>query len=126
MKKLLHEEISAKILSAFYDVYNELGFGFLERVYENAMMHELELLGLKCSTQVPIKVFYKEKEVGKYFADILVEDLIILELKSGPLRDEHEFQLLNYLKATEIELGFLLSFGKDAEFDRKIFHNKYK
>jgi len=124
--ELLHKELSDKILKAFYNVYNELGYGFLEKVYENALCYELSLMGLNYSKQKPIKVFYKEKVVGEYFADILVEDSIILELKATALCEEHVYQLLNYLKATDIELGFLLSFGKTAAFERKVFQNKNK
>ena len=111
---------------AFFNVYSELGYGFLEKVYENALIYELELMGLEAKRQLPISVYYKDKKVGEYFADILVDDTIILELKATPLKKEHEYQLLNYLKATDIELGLLLSFGKKSKFERKIFENRYK
>ncbi len=107
-------------------MYNELGYGFLEKVYENSMLLELQLLGLKCTKQKPINVFYKDKKVGEYFADILIENKIILELKACPLCEAHDFQTLNYLKATDIELGFLLSFDKEPKFKRLIFENKRK
>jgi GxxExxY protein len=124
--KLLHEELTDKIIKAFYSVYSGLGYGFLEKVYENALCYELSLLGLSYHKQKPIKVSYKEKIVGEYFADILVEDTVILELKATPLCENHEFQLLNYLKATDVEVGLLLSFGKNPKFIRKVFENKNK
>lgn len=124
--ELLHKDITDKIIKAFYNVYNELGYGFLEKVYENALLYELSLLGLNSTKQVPISVHYKDKVVGEYFADILVENKVILELKATPLHEEHTYQLLNYLKATEIEVGMLLSFGKNPKFERKIFENQNK
>ncbi len=123
---LLHKDISEKIIKAFYSVYNELGYGFLEKVYENAMVHELNLTGLKVKQQFPIKVYYKETVVGKYFTDILVDNKIILELKTSKIEKAHELQLLNYLKATDIELGLILSFGQEPKFARKILENYLK
>ena len=120
----LHSEITEKIIKAFYKVYNELGFGFLERVYENALYIELEKMNLKCEKQKQIDVFYQDTIVGKYFADIVVENKVILELKAAnTLIVEHEYQLINYLKATDIEVGLLLNFGKKPHFKRKIFSN---
>ncbi len=124
--KLIHKELSNKIISAFYDVYNELGYGFLEKVYEHALFNELTERGMYCRKQQAIKVYYKGKEVGNYFADIIVEDKIIIELKASALCEEHEYQLLNYLKATDIEVGLLLGFGKKPTFIRKIFTNDRK
>ena len=127
MNKLLHKELSNKIIKCFYIVYNTLGFGFLEKVYENALMIELLTNGLKAEKQKRIKVYYENQIVGEYFADIIVEDLIILELKAAEfVIEEHELQLINYLKATEIEIGLLLNFGKSPEFKRKIFTNDRK
>ncbi len=124
---ILYKELSDKILRAFYNVYNSLGYGFLEKVYENSMMIELIESGLNCSNQSRIEVFYKKRKVGEYFADILVQDKIILELKtSESIATEHEAQLLNYLKATEIEVGLLLNFGKTPQFKRMIFENDFK
>lgn len=119
-----HSDITDKVIKAFYRVYNTLGYGFLEKVYENALFIELKNIGLNVSVQVPIKVFYNETLVGSYFADILVENVVIIELKaSESICEEHEFQLINYLKATEIEVGLLLNFGKKPEIKRKVFSN---
>ena len=124
---MLHSEITDKIIKAFYDVYNELGFGFLEKVYENAMVIELQKFGFNVISQKNIKVYYSKEEVGEYFADILVNNIIIIELKAAEkLCEEHEAQLINYLKATDIEVGLLLNFGKEPEFKRKIFTNDLK
>jgi len=124
--KYIHNDLSSEIINAFYTVYNELGYGFLEKVYENALCEELISRKIVCKKQQPIKVFYKSKEVGNYFADIVVDDKIIIELKASPLCEEHEFQLLNYLKATDIEIGLLLGFGKEPQIIRKIFTNDRK
>ncbi len=124
--ELLHKDLTEIIIRAFYEVYNELGYGFLEKVYENAFCYELELQGLKAVKQKPILVHYKNQHVGEYFSDILVNDIVILELKAVPLAKEHELQLLNYLKATDIEVGILFSFGKEPKYIRKIFQNQYK
>lgn len=116
----MHSEITNLIIKAYYNVYNKLGFGFLEKVYENSMMIELSKLGLKCEKQVSIKVYYYDKQVGDYYADII-------ELKAAEsLCEEHEIQLVNYLKATSIEVGLLLNFGKNAEFKRKVLTKDYK
>ncbi|HRH64343.1 MAG TPA: GxxExxY protein, partial [Bacteroidia bacterium] len=127
MSSLKHSDLTDKIIKAYYDVYNQLGYGFLEKVYENALLIELRKKGLFCVAQLPIEVFYEEQKVGQYFADILVEDSIILEIKAAEsLVEEHEAQLINYLKATELEIGLLLNFGKKPEFKRKIFSNENK
>jgi len=120
-----HKELTSTIIGCFYDVYNELGYGFLEKVYENALKYELEKKGFEVQKQKPISVYYDEVLVGEYFADLIVNDLIIIELKAAEsLCEEHEFQLINYLKATEIEVGLLMNFGKKPEVKRKIFTNK--
>ncbi len=122
--ELLFKDKTDKILKCFYNVYNVLGFGFLEKVYENALMIELKEAGFFCERQKPINVFYKEAQIGEYYADIMVDSCIILELKAAEcLIMEHELQLINYLRATDIELGLLLNFGKKPEFRRKIFSN---
>lgn len=123
----LHQELTDQVIKAFYKVYNTLGFGFLERVYQNALFIELRNLGLQCETQKQIKVNYEGYEVGIYYPDIIVNDLLILELKAAEsIVEEHELQLINYLKATEIEIGLLLNFGKKPEIRRKIFTNDKK
>ncbi len=127
MDEILHKELTNKILDCFYTVYNTLGFGFLEKVYENAMMVELYKQRIYAEKQRPISVYYSESVVGEYFADIIVEDTIIIELKAAEcLIEEHELQLINYLKATDKEIGLLLNFGKRPEFKRKIFTNDRK
>ena len=127
MNIILHREITSSILQIFYNVYNELGYGFLEKVYQNALFYELDANGFKVEAQKKIKVFYKEIEVGEYYADIIVNDLIILELKASEcLVEAYEFQLINYLKSTDIEVGLLLNFGKKPEFIRKVYQNYKK
>ena len=124
---MLYENITELIIKVFFKVNNMLGYGFLEKVYENAM--KLELLNLNCKVeqQKQIKVFYNGVEIGDYYADLVVNDLVIVELKAAEsLCKEHEAQLLNYLKATKMEVGLLLNFGLKAEFRRKIFTNDRK
>ena len=124
---MLHEEKTDKIIGAFFKVYNNLGYGFLERVYQNSLLIELRKLGLHSETEKPVKVYYDGELVGDYRADIIVDNCIIIENKTAEsLAEEHEFQLINYLKATEIEVGLLLNFGKKPEFKRKIFTNSKK
>ena len=124
---LKHENLTGQIIKAFYNVYNELGYGFLERVYENSLALELESMGFRVGRQRPVKVYYIGREVGDYYADLIVEGKVIIELKSAEAMCEaHEAQLLNYLKATEIEVGFLLNFGPKPAFRRKIFTNDKK
>jgi GxxExxY protein len=124
---MINHEKTAIILKCFYKVYNTLGYGFLEKVYENAIYLELSKNGISCKKQVPIKVFYDGNQVGEYFADVIVDDEIIIELKAGEgLVEEHECQLINYLKATNIEVGLLLNFGKTPQFKRKVFANERK
>ena len=123
---MLHEEITSKIIKAFYKVYNTLGYGFMEKVYENALLIELKKEGFNVEQQKLIKVYYEGEVVGDYYADIFVEDLVILELKAcESLHDAHKSQLINYLKATGKEVGLLLNFGKDAEVKR-VLNNKQK
>ena len=127
MDELLHKELSNDIIKCFYLVYNTLGFGFLEKVYENALMIEPAQNNLYAEKQKPIKVHYESYLVGEYFADIIVENKIIIELKAAEcIAEEHELQLINYLKATNIEVGLLLNFGKKPAFKRKIFTNDRK
>ncbi len=127
MSEYLYKELSEKIIICFYKVYNTLGYGFLEKIYEKSLEIELKKNGIRVETQKPIKVYYEGNLVGDYFADMLVEDKIILELKAAEtIIEEHEFQLINYLKATNIEIGLLLNFGKKPEVRRKIFTNNRK
>ncbi len=124
---LLHKDLTDSILKAYFDVYNELGYGFLEKIYQNSLYLELESRGFKVEAQKQIQVFYKNTEVGEYYADLIVNDLIILELKATEfIIQEHEWQLLNYLRATNIEVGLLLNFGTKPEFRRKVFDNARK
>jgi len=124
---LLLQDTTDKIISCFYKVYNTLGYGFLEKVYENALIHELKKQGFNASAQFPVEVFYDDEKVGIYFADINVDSKIILEVKTtGVIAKEHELQLINYLKATNIEVGLVLNFGKKPEFKRKIYTNDLK
>ncbi|MET0945280.1 MAG: GxxExxY protein [Flavobacterium sp.] len=125
--ELLHQELTNAIIKTFYEVYNELGYGFLERVYQNSLYLELKSKGLKVEAQKKIEVYYKGIEVGQYYADLIVEDLIILELKAADcIVKEFENQILNYLKGTNCEVGLLLNFGTKPEFKRKIFENSRK
>ena len=112
MTQIASQEDVDKILKAFYLVYNTLGYGYFELIEQ----------GFKCEVQKQINVFYKNHKVGEYYADMVINNSIILGLKAADaLRPEHEFQLINYLKATDIEIGYLLNFGKHPEFKRKIF-----
>jgi len=122
-----HKELTEKIINIFYRVYNKLGYGFLEKVYENAMMIELKREGILTVSQSPIKVFYDGEVIGEYYADILVDNKVIVEIKASKrLVEENEAQLLNYLKATDIEVGLLLNFGPKPEVKRKAFDHTRK
>jgi GxxExxY protein len=124
LQDLKYKELTEKIIEIFYRVYNKLGYGFLEKVYENAMMIEFEKEGITAASQSPIRVLYENQVIGEYFADILVDDKVIVEIKASKnLALEHEAQLLNYLKATDIEVGLLLNFGPKPEMKRKVFDN---
>jgi GxxExxY protein len=119
---LLHRKLSERVIGAFFETYNELGFGFLESVYENALGMQLESLGLAVERQHPILVQFKQRVVGEFRADLLVEDCMIIEIKAvNSLAAVHEAQLINYLKATGIRVGLLLNFGRRPQFRRKIF-----
>lgn len=127
-QNLKHKEITDKILYAFFKVvYPALGFGFLEKVYENAMVIALREMGLKVEQQVKIIVYFAGQIVGEYYADLVVEGCVVIELKAVQnLLDEHDAQLLNYLRATEYEVGLLLNFGPQPRFRRKVFDNERK
>lgn len=118
----LHHDLTERIIGCFYEVYTRLGYGFLERVYERALVIELVHQGLEVRQQVPISVFYRGQSVGDYFADLLVENKVIVELKAAEsVAVEHEVQLINYLRATGVEIGLLLNFGRKPEIRRKIY-----
>ena len=124
---MLYEELTNRIICSFYNVYNVLGYGFLEKVYENALALELQKSDMQVGQQEGVKVFYRGEQVGDYYADMIVNGLVILELKSADaLRSEHFSQLTNYLKATDKEVGLLLNFGKKPEFKRILLTNDKK
>jgi len=117
-----HAELSKEIIAAAYRVHKELGHGFLEKVYKNALALELEENGIECSIEIPLQVEYHDKVVGEYYADIIVDNKIILEIKAvSDLVKAHEVQLVNYLKATGVKLGLLINFGKSVEIKRRVF-----
>jgi len=121
------EEITEKIIGVFYKVYNELGDGFLEKVYTGAMKVEFDKIGLRCVREMPIKVNYDGVVVGEYSADFLVEEKVLVEVKAlSNLREKDERQLKNYLKGTAVEVGLLMNFGDKAEFKRQIYLNENK
>ena len=122
-----YENLTREIIGCFYQVYNRLGYGFLEKVYERAMVIELVREGFHVVTQKPIAVHYRDQIVGDYYADLVVEDRVIVELKAvSQLLREHEAQILNYLNATEYEVGLLMNFGPKASVVRKVFDNPLK
>ncbi|HAZ30493.1 TPA: GxxExxY protein [Candidatus Acetothermia bacterium] len=125
--ELKHREITEQVVQAFYKVYQLLGHGFLEKVYENSLAIELRGRGLSVQQQAPISVLYDAQVVGEYFADLLVEGCVIVEIKAAQaLTDEHFAQLINYLKATGTEVGLLLNFGPKPEIRRKVFETAKK
>lgn len=118
---LINDDYTQKIIGAAYEVHKELGFGFLEAVYGNALYKELTKQGMKCECQKPVDVFYKGELVGHYVPDMIVEDHVIVELKAvADLRPEHEWQLVNYLKACQKEIGLLINFGHSVKVKRKL------
>jgi GxxExxY protein len=122
-----HQEITGKIIGIFYAVYNELGHGFLESVYQDSLVIALKAEGLKVCTPVEIPVWFRGKNVGNFEGDVLVENCVLLELKAARALDSaHQAQLLNYLRATDIEVGLLLNFGLKPEFKRLLFDNPRK
>lgn len=117
-----HGDVTERIIAAVYQVYNTLGWGFLEKVYEHALVIELRKRGVRADPQARIDVFYDGFLVGEYYADVLVEGCVVVELKAADgIAPEHEAQLLNYLKATDIDVGLLLNFGPKPQLRRKIF-----
>jgi GxxExxY protein len=124
---LKHADVTEKIIGIFYDVYNELGYGFLECVYEESLMIALHQAGLAANCQIPLPVWFSGHKVGEFRADALVENCVLLELKAARSLDPaHEAQLLHYLKSTEVEIGMLLNFGTRPQFRRLIFDNDRK
>ena len=121
------DEITGEVIRIFYKVYNTLGYGFLENVYEEAMMVEFRKSGLKFVNQFPVKVFYEGEIVGKYVADFLIDGRVIVEIKAiGELGKVNENQLMNYLRSTDKEVGLLLNFGEKAEIKRRVYDNELK
>jgi GxxExxY protein len=124
---LKHADLTSAILRAFFDVYNELGHGFLESVYENALTLVLKERGFRVDNQLPVPVWYRGTKVGEFRADMLIEGKVFLEIKAVRSIDRaHEAQLMNYLRATHVEIGFVLNFGLEAQFKRMAFHNSRK
>ena len=124
---LKHRALTQQIIGVFYEVYNELGHGFLESVYETAFEIALRSYGLPVLTQIEVPVWFRGKKIGDFTADMLVDKCVLLELKAGRALDRaHEAQLLNYLRATQIEVGMLFNFGLKPEFKRMVFDNSRK
>ena len=122
--KMKYQELTENIIKAAYTVHNTLGYGFLEKVYQNALVIELAKRGIKADSEKPIKVFYEGQIVGDYVCDLIVDDKVILELKAvKELNDIHEVQLVNYLKATGVEVGLLINFGPSVKIKRRVFDN---
>lgn len=123
----LYSDLTKRIIQQAYYVHNKLGYGFLEKVYERALLKKLDDIGLKALNQLPVKVYFEGILVGDFAADILVNNKVFVELKTiEELHPKHETQLVNYLKATEIEVGLLINFGPKIQIKRKIFSNPYK
>ena len=124
---LLHEALTEQILGAFFTVYRQLGWGFIESVYANAMAIELESLGLRVAVESPTCVYYRGVEIGRFRADQIIEDLVLIELKAAErLIAPHEQQVINFLKATRLEVALLLNFGPRPSFKRFILTNDRK
>ena len=122
-----HSDLTGKVLGAFFQIHKEMGFGFSEKVYESTLEVLLRELGMVPERQKEILVYYHGQVVGEYKADMIVNEAVLLEIKSvEKLIDAHDAQLLNYLKSTEFEVGLLLNFGRQAEFHRKIYDNSRK
>ena len=125
MENIKHKDITEKIIGAAYKVHNNLGSGFLEKVYQNSLAIELRSLGFLFDIEKPVKVHYRGEIVGDYIADIIVDGKVILEIKAiKELSSIHEVQLVNYLKATGIEVGLLINFGKSVQIKRRVMDVK--
>jgi GxxExxY protein len=126
-ENLKHHELTEKIIGVFYDVYNELGHGFLESVYEQALTFALNHAGMRVERQIVVSVWFRGQQIGDFRADVLVDGKVLLELKAARTIDQaHEKQLLNYLRATDIEVGLLLNFGVGPQFRRLVYENERK
>src|SRR5688572_11357261 len=126
-RRFKHKELTGKVIGVFFDVYNELGHGFLESVYEKSLEYALTSIGVKARRKIEIPVRFRGRKVGEFEADMLVDGCLLIELKAvRALESAHEAQLLNYLRATEIELGLLLNFGLKPQFKRMVFDNSRK
>lgn len=124
---LKYQNITDVIIAAYFFVYNNLGYGFLEKVYENAFAYELRKRGLKVEQQVRIKVYYDGTIVGEYIADLVVQGVVLCELKANESTTNIDLaQLINYLRATEIEVGLLFNFGPKPKFERRFLSNENK
>lgn len=127
LSEMKHAELTERIIGVFYSVYNELGHGFLESVYEEAMVISLVEAGLKIERQFPVPVWFHGKLIGEFRGDLVVNDTVLLELKAiQRLETSHEAQIMNYLKATRFEIGLLLNFGPRPEIRRRIVGNHNK
>jgi GxxExxY protein len=123
----LHQQLTKRLIGVYYDVYNELGFGFLESVYHRALEIAFEEREIRFRSNAPIAVQYHDRNAGRFFADLLVENVVIVELKACRALDpSHEAQLLNYLRATEVEVGLLFNFGEQPAFKRMVFNSARK
>lgn len=120
--ELLHRGITELIIKSFYEVHSEVGYGHLESVYKNCMIIAMQENGLRCATEVPYTVMFRGRKVGEYRADLVVEDVVIVETKTGQkLHEANHRQTLNYLKASKLQVGMLMNFGPKAEFERIFF-----
>lgn len=126
-RRYKHQELTETIIGIFYEVYNELGSGFLEKIYEEALAIVLRSRGLQVKQQAEVPVWFRDEKIGTYQADMIVAGLVLIELKACKTLDSsHEAQLLHYLRATEIEVGLLLNFGVRAQVRRFAFDNERK
>lgn len=122
-----YERLTREIIKCFYEVYNELGSGFLESIYQNALYIVLNEHGLSSEKQYPLCVYFRKRMIGEFRVDLIIEEKILIEVKAvSNLRKEHTAQIINYLKATDIEVGLLMNFGDKPIFKRFIFDQKRK
>lgn len=122
MKEFLYKDLTYKIIGLAMEVHNELGYGFLEKVYENALMIQLKNENIKAEKQFPLKIYFKNQVVGEYYPDIIVDDKVIIELKATEkIIDAHKAQTLNYLKGTRLKVALIINFGKEKlEYERMV------